>query len=120
MRSTYNTPGKLSTSSDLADLSSQYVGERDSLLFDLKYYYHVPSDPRYKICRSIFEWAFPHHSYEEVRKSRPLNPGLLMDLRTDGASCLTMSHVVPATQNSWVRVFIVISLVMYVDQCCVS
>jgi hypothetical protein len=66
-----------------------------------------------------------------------LNPGLPWHLQADVASIaiktrdrvcaisanklgVTMSHVVPAAQDSWVRVLIVISLVVYVDQSCVS
>jgi hypothetical protein len=134
----YNKTGCLSTSSNPTDISSRHAGTRDSLLFENNYYYHVPSDPLYEICRSFSEWPFPHDSYTQVWESRQLNPGTVaLDLRTDGAShiikerdrvcpisqnrySLTMSHIVPRSQSDWVRVLNVISLVKYVELFCTS
>jgi len=109
----------------------------DPLLLERKYYYFVPSKPQYEICRLFSEWPFPHESYAEVWGSGILDSGVRVELETDGASLvirerdgvcaisgcsdsLSMSHIVPIAESDWVCVLIIISLVIYVELCCVS
>ena len=133
----YNAHGYLSTSRDPEDHGSQHAGGRDSLLLERKYYYFVPSKPQYEICRLFSEWPFPHKSYAEVWGSGILDSGVRVELQTDDAclvirerdgvcaisgssDSLSMSHIVPITESDWVCVLIIISLVIYVELCCVS